>query len=701
MPLKWLNCGGNNQMRDLTPLAGTPLEFLCVNLTSVSDLGALKSMPLKQLLCSNSRVADLSPLRGMRLEQLILLNCKVSDLAPLEGMPLHTLEIKGTSVTDLQPLRALPLKTLGCEFDAKRDAPLLLPIKTLATINEVPAEQFWRENLFAVRLAALLRGEDQPADNRERLAFARCASDEKKYAVAARLWTEALASDPTLGDDRTAQHRYQAARAALLTAAGPGEGEPPLDDAARAKLRRQALDWLKAELRTWNERFDAGPDQDRPTILATLSAWRQDTGLAGGRDAAALAKLPAEEQKEWQALWTRVPDLKPVVAKSKHKEGQTWRYTTQQPVDGWRTPDFDDQAWTQGVGPFGSADYSIRTPWKTDDIWLRREFTLSDGKADELFLHLDHDDDAEVYINGVLALQAPGCVMDTEVLLNAEARAALKPGKNLVAVHCHNIGGPQLIDAGLVAVNNNAARLAVAQIARDRRDYTFAAQLWTEALARDPTLADDRLAQHRYRAARAAALAPAGQGVDAAALDDAARARWRQQAFEWLKAEFAAWSDVKDARDRAAMIHALSQWRTDTDLSSIRDAWGLTKLPAEEQKRFTQLWADVAAHLSKKVNETLAKHPEDPDAAGALAGLLLEKAEAKWHTLKPSAVKSEGGATLTVQPDDSVLASGAAPDKDVYVIEAPAAGNVRAIRLDVLPDSSMVAGGSGRAATSS
>ena len=36
-----------------------------------------------------------------------------------------------------------------------------------------------------------------------------------------------------------------------------------------------------------------------------------------------------------------------------------------------------------------------------------------------------------------------------------------------------------------------------------------------------------------------------------------------------------------------------------TDLAGIRDAPSLANLPADEQKAFTQLWADVAALLKK------------------------------------------------------------------------------------------------------
>jgi hypothetical protein len=44
------------------------------------------------------------------------------------------------------------------------------------------------------------------------------------------------------------------------------------------------------------------------------------------------------------------------------------------------------------------------------------------------------------------------------------------------------------------------------------------------------------------------------------------------------------------------MVH----WQQDTDLAAIRDAAAMAKLPAEEQKACSQLWADVAALLKDK-----------------------------------------------------------------------------------------------------
>src|SRR5262249_25441607 len=160
---------------------------------------------------------------------------------------------------------------------------------------------------------------------------------------------------------------------------------------------------------------------------------------------------------------------------------------------------------------------SVRTDWNTPHIWLRREFTMPEGKWDDLLLLVGYDDHAEVYVNGVPALKLPGPRYE-ELPLSAEARKALKPGRNVLAAHCNNTGGPGYIDAGIVAVKGNAARLAYAQIAFDRKHYAFATQLWAAALASDPKVGDDRRAQHR---ARVALLAAAGQGQNEPPPDDA------------------------------------------------------------------------------------------------------------------------------------------------------------------------------------
>jgi tetratricopeptide (TPR) repeat protein len=162
---------------------------------------------------------------------------------------------------------------------------------------------------LAERLPALLKGDDRPADNAERLALAQMCYDTKRHASAARFWTQALAADPKLADDRRVEYRYNAACTAALAAAGQATNDPKPDDAARAKLRTQALDWLKAELGSWAKVLDSGDANARQVVAQTVQHWQVDPDLAGIRDGDALAKLPEAERKAWQDLWAEVDAL--------------------------------------------------------------------------------------------------------------------------------------------------------------------------------------------------------------------------------------------------------------------------------------------------------------------------------------------------------------------------------------------------------
>ena len=58
--------------------------------------------------------------------------------------PLQELFWEELALTDLSPLSQLPLKTIRLSFQAERDAAILREIKTLTTINEKPAAEFWK-----------------------------------------------------------------------------------------------------------------------------------------------------------------------------------------------------------------------------------------------------------------------------------------------------------------------------------------------------------------------------------------------------------------------------------------------------------------------------------------------------------------------------------------------------------------------------
>ncbi len=159
------------------------------------------------------------------------------------------------------------------------------------------------------RLAGIIKGHQQSTDEVERLALAKRAYDKTLHATSARFWAEALAADPGLGDNRQTQHRYNAACSAALAGSGKGSDDPPPDNATKAKLRRHALDWLKAELGAWSKIVDSGPPQARPFVASTLKHWQEDIDLAGIRDTQELAKLSDEERATFKQLWNDVEAL--------------------------------------------------------------------------------------------------------------------------------------------------------------------------------------------------------------------------------------------------------------------------------------------------------------------------------------------------------------------------------------------------------
>ncbi len=138
----------------------------------------------------------------------------------------------------------------------------------------------------------------------------------------------------------------------------------------------------------------------------------------------------------------------------------TWRYTFHKPpADNWTARDFDDSAWQSGRAPFGTPGtpaINANTRWSTADIYLRREITLPADRFDpsRLQLNVFHDEDVEIYFDGILASRAGGYVRDyTPMDIRPEARKLLTPGaKIVVAVHCFQHDGGQGIDVGLTRV---------------------------------------------------------------------------------------------------------------------------------------------------------------------------------------------------------------------------------------------------------
>jgi hypothetical protein len=151
------------------------------------------------------------------------------------------------------------------------------------------------------------------------------------------------------------------------------------------------------------------------------------------------------------------PRITELVPTAEHV-GAVWRYSLVKPADDWARPGFDDRGWNQGPAGFGTSGTPgavVGTTWNTSDIWLRRAITLpATTDPSRTQLRVFHDEDVEVYVDGVLAARQPGYVTTYEhVDIQPAAGRLLRPGATVVlGVHCHQTGGGQGVDVGLVDV---------------------------------------------------------------------------------------------------------------------------------------------------------------------------------------------------------------------------------------------------------
>ena len=170
-----------------------------------------------------------------------------------------------------------------------------------------------------------------------------------------------------------------------------------------------------------------------------------------GKEFPLLAALRVDGQT-YRFMGVESAMLKPIVKMSDYG-GWEAKYIYEMPQGNWMSEDFNDNSWKQGLAAFGKRenDQNIRTPWESDDIWVRREFTLDDDLAGKkIFLEYSNDDDAEIYINGIEVVRTGEKCEDNAILqLPEEAVSSLQKGKNIIAAHCRNRGGEAFIDFGL------------------------------------------------------------------------------------------------------------------------------------------------------------------------------------------------------------------------------------------------------------
>jgi serine/threonine protein kinase/Flp pilus assembly protein TadD len=179
-----------------------------------------------------------------------------------------------------------------------------------------PSEQWVRQCERQVELDKLLPGyldgKTQPNTVAERMELCKLCLLKRLPRAAVRFYEEAVAVavEPGLVDNPALPHRYNAACAAALAGCGLGKDSEELDAKERARLRQQALEWLRADLNAWEKALAKEPDKTPPIIVQVMRHWLANAApFVGVRGPEALPKLPDAEQEQWQKLWDDVADM--------------------------------------------------------------------------------------------------------------------------------------------------------------------------------------------------------------------------------------------------------------------------------------------------------------------------------------------------------------------------------------------------------
>ena len=222
---------------------------------------------------------------------------------------------------------------------------------------------------------------------------------------------------------------------------------------------------------------------------------------------------------------------KKIIPTARLKSTNTWKYlSTSEPLKDkkWTQFNFSDNEWSYGNAGFGNGGLqgaNINTSWGTSHIYLRKYISFESLKTedlDNLRIQVFHDEDCEIYINGVLAAKLDGFsnrYVFTEISEKAKQTIKLR-GDNLLAVSCINTVGNQFIDLGFILTNIPLESLAYTpndadvafdafhnqffdeekQIYHSKSDKTGIAAIWTQAIYWDMAInAYSRTKSDKYK----------------------------------------------------------------------------------------------------------------------------------------------------------------------------------------------------------
>jgi tetratricopeptide (TPR) repeat protein len=187
---------------------------------------------------------------------------------------------------------------------------------------------------------------------------------------------------------------------------------------------------------------------------------------------------------------------------------------------------------------------------------------------------------------------------------------------------------------------NAAEALKFAWLCQVKLRFAAAAGLYTDSFATDPKAANDLSAGYRLNAARCAALAAAGWGLDSPKPGDTERALLRSQTLEWLRADLTAWEKrltLANQETRSAVRRTITLWLRDFRFFAVREKEELAKLPETERIAWEKLWADTEAFRI----ETRATHAPERWADSALR--VVEGLELWLDASRLNAARQTGG----------------------------------------------------------
>jgi eukaryotic-like serine/threonine-protein kinase len=183
------------------------------------------------------------------------------------------------------------------------------------------------EAMVLPNLRAFLEGKHQPQDTDERLALVAICQVQGLYGHCAQLYADVFAADPGMAEASTAEclrratiekerqdridvlktePRYLAVRCAALAGCGLGEDAPKLNDAERTRWRRQAREWLRADLAAWAKTLESDSQASQDLAKEMLTLWLVEPDVARLREPGALINVSPVEREEWTSLWGEV-----------------------------------------------------------------------------------------------------------------------------------------------------------------------------------------------------------------------------------------------------------------------------------------------------------------------------------------------------------------------------------------------------------